>query len=384
MNKQVQVQRLKSHEKWRLKCLEHGIEVISPAEDYFQGCFLELRCLEQNHVTKYQTQSILVRLKKEITLCPDCHVAQRPKRKYKPTRPDSVRFSTRYPRYQNFCDALVEKGWKMVSPPEDYENMKSVMKVLCPRFHDRRKTYKAFVVCEVTSCKRCYMYTAEEVRKYISDRGATWTGPDSEYRVTGDCLSITCKCGSDIPQTFDNFRITDGVCRNCSIVERKERMPARKSSNYTKRKSFALGTKTIYVQGHEHHALNDLLLGTYEEKIGASEIRAGLTNVPSILHFWNEKPGSYTPDIFLPNKGLKGRMIEVKCEYFFQRNLSQNLFMFESTVAQGYELEVWFYTLGGFRYKKITISLEDDSFIYVTEEIEKPILKRGRPVPSQC
>ena len=369
-----------SREKW-VQILEvHGIEMLTPIDEYKPGGCITGRCFEVRHEFTRTVDTYRRRIKDGFCVCPICADLI-------PSVKKTAKIQRRLEMYNNFCEELTKKGWQMVSPASDYKKISSPMKVICPKKHDTTKTYQSFVVDQrdcrfcVNVCVACF--SPEYVREYISKRGATWTGPDEEYRVVLDRLSITCKCSSATSQTFLNFQHTQGNCWNCNLPKLRKRLSKtglEARSQCSKRKTFLLGEKSIRIQGHEHKALRDLLSGKHGDKFEASEIRAGEKNVPSIPHVWKGKECSYTPDIFIPTQGVRGKYIEVKSSHWFNFDLERNLSMYESLVAQGYEFEIWFYEHKNARIKKITLLLEEDGFVYVTEE-DEPTKGKNHPAP---
>ena len=378
-----------SREKWVQILADQGLELCTTIDDYTSGGYITTRCYAFSHEFTRRIDSHRGRMKKGLILCPFCaDLVPSVKKPFEISEKQlSIKIQRRLKMYNKFCEELMKKDWQMVSPPSDYEDTTSPMKVICPKKHDTTKTYQSFVVDQrdcrfcVNVCVACF--TPEYVREYISKRGATWTGPDEEYRVVLDRLSITCKCSSPTRQTFLNFQQTQGNCWNCNLPKLRERlsnMSSEAKTQCSKRKTFLLGDQNIRIQGYEHKALRDLLSGKHGDKLEVSEIKAGEGNVPSIPHVWKGKECSYTPDIFIPTQGVRGKYIEVKSSHWFNFDLERNLSMYESLVAQGYEFEIWFYEHKNARIKKITLLLEEDGFVYVTEE-DEPTKARNHPAP---
>jgi hypothetical protein len=111
------------------------------------------------------------------------------------------------------------------------------------------------------------------------------------------------------------------------------------SKNAYKKKEYKLpsGT-TIYLQGYENYALDELL---EKEKIKEEEIKYGSKNVPTI--WYQDESGKkhrHYVDIFISSQN---RCIEIKSTWTAEKK-QDNIFLKQKAGKDlGYQYEIWIY-----------------------------------------
>lgn len=123
-------------------------------------------------------------------------------------------------------------------------------------------------------------------------------------------------------------------CRVCGKISAMQKV----ASSAFKFKNFTMPSGAIRrVQGYEPWAMN-LLLETFPEH--QIETLAGSDfNIP---YTFEQKRRRYFPDIKVLN-----RIIEVKSDYTFAKELDKNFAKMLATVAEGYEFEFWVFSQKG-------------------------------------
>jgi hypothetical protein len=109
-------------------------------------------------------------------------------------------------------------------------------------------------------------------------------------------------------------------------------------SSYLKKEYIFPSGKSIYIQGYEHLALDELILNN---DIDETEIIVGISNVPEIWYFdsCNKKHRHYV-DIFIPKFN---KCIEVKSTWTAKKN-EDNIFLKQIAAKElGYNYEIWVY-----------------------------------------
>jgi hypothetical protein len=87
------------------------------------------------------------------------------------------------------------------------------------------------------------------------------------------------------------------------------------------------------IQGYEHFALKELLMGYTEE-----QIKTGRVDVPRIMYLDNGKDKYHYPDIFIPHEN---RLIEVKSTKTFEWHRDEVLLKKKCSEDQGFRYEIW-------------------------------------------
>lgn len=116
--------------------------------------------------------------------------------------------------------------------------------------------------------------------------------------------------------------------------------------NARKYKKFTLPSgKIINIQGYEHYAISELLK-LYSE----DDIKTNRSEIPRIEYKSHDKTKYYFPDIYLPKEN---KIIEVKSEWTYSKDLVINTLKLEATKAAGYTYEIWIYSPKGDRVNTI-------------------------------
>jgi len=113
-------------------------------------------------------------------------------------------------------------------------------------------------------------------------------------------------------------------------------------SSYSKKEYILPSGKSIYIQGYEHYAIDELLVNN---NIDESDIIIGTNNVPEIWYFdsSNKKHRHYV-DIFIPKFN---KCIEVKSTWTAKKN-EHNIFLKQTAAKElGYNYEIWVYDKKG-------------------------------------
>jgi hypothetical protein len=112
---------------------------------------------------------------------------------------------------------------------------------------------------------------------------------------------------------------------------------------------FPYGKKS-YIQGYEKYALDELIKMGYNE----NEIECGNSEkIPHIPYEFEDMFHMFYPDIFIPNEN---RIIEVKSEYTYERDIEKNAAKIVATPYYGYDIEFWIYNKQGEIVEMIDIS----------------------------
>lgn len=107
-------------------------------------------------------------------------------------------------------------------------------------------------------------------------------------------------------------------------------------NRFKKRKSYILPTgETIFLQGYEPYALDELLL-VYD----ISEIKYKKSDVPRIFYTMGGKKHCYYPDFYIEKYN---KLIEVKCPYTYENELEKNKLKEEACKNNNYDFEFWIY-----------------------------------------
>ena len=127
------------------------------------------------------------------------------------------------------------------------------------------------------------------------------------------------------------------------------RMKTIKNTFKTKKYTFKNGTQRL-VQGDEHFALKEL---EYEYKLSSDKIITDNDKVPRIIYNFKDREHYYYVDIYIPSMN---KMIEVKSDYFYEKDTEKIHEKAKQCVKEGYLYELWMYT--GKKGKKIKIITE--------------------------
>lgn len=101
-----------------------------------------------------------------------------------------------------------------------------------------------------------------------------------------------------------------------------------------KKKEYILPSgKSVTYQGYENVALDELL-----ETINEDDITNDVKLMPKFIYEFNNKKHRYYPDIYIPSQK---RIIEVKSEYTYNKQLEQNHCKREQVIKDGYTFEFW-------------------------------------------
>lgn len=104
--------------------------------------------------------------------------------------------------------------------------------------------------------------------------------------------------------------------------------------NSFKRKEYTMPSGNVIVyQGYENVALDELLKTILED-----EIINDIKKMPRFMYEFNEKNHRYYPDIYIPSQK---RIIEVKSDYTYERQLEQNHSKRDQVIKDGYTFEFW-------------------------------------------
>lgn len=117
------------------------------------------------------------------------------------------------------------------------------------------------------------------------------------------------------------------IMKNAEIFEKVVK-------NSFKKKEYTLPSgKTITYQGYENVALDELLKTFNEEDI-INDVKL----MPKFIYEFNNKSHRYYPDIYIPSQR---KIIEVKSEYTYNKQLEQNNCKKTQVVNDGYTFEFW-------------------------------------------
>jgi hypothetical protein len=194
-------------------------------------------------------------------------------------------------------------------------------------------------------------YIRKKISNTIKEKyGKDWYTETEEFKKKFKEYSLL-KYGTEYPSTNRNVKIKkENTCINkyqfksyLGSKEHKEFMLKKWGIEYPfhgKYKDYILPSgRIVKIQGYENYAL-DLLLKTYKEEdllIVDKEIR---NRLGKILYFdpYADKERQYLLDIYLIPEN---RVIEVKSEFTFMRNLEINLIKRESCISKGFGYEFW-------------------------------------------
>ena len=101
---------------------------------------------------------------------------------------------------------------------------------------------------------------------------------------------------------------------------------------------FPSGNLTYY-QGYENFCLDDLL-----QKYDECEIYNRRIDVPIIRYFYDNKYRVYYPDMYIPSEH---KIIEVKSEYTYQKEINKNKAKGKACIEEGYNFEIRIYGRDG-------------------------------------
>lgn len=90
--------------------------------------------------------------------------------------------------------------------------------------------------------------------------------------------------------------------------------------------------ETVYVQGYEPQVLTELEQNGY----GFNDVKTNKGDMPKIFYVYESKKHRYYADIFIPSEHL---IIEVKSEYYMQKNLQVNLLKKQACVDAGFNFK---------------------------------------------
>jgi len=251
-----------------------------------------------------------------------------------------------------------EEGCKLLTLEDEYKNNKQKLNYVCICGNDQATiSYKEF--CEGYRCKKCKyertkatnmriygvenVFQSPEIKEKIKRTMIKKYGVDHtmklemivektkdtnrkrynyEYRFCAP--DVRAKGMKTCKERYDN----EFPFRNTEIFER-----ALKASYKLKQYCFPSG-RIESVQGYEPACINYLL---EEKNIPEDDIVVGATHVPHIPYFDQEtnRDRIYFPDIFIPSKNL---IIEVKCNYTFNKEKRKNIAKMKGCKRGGYDV----------------------------------------------
>lgn len=117
------------------------------------------------------------------------------------------------------------------------------------------------------------------------------------------------------------------IMKNAEIFEKVVK-------NSYKKKFYTLPSgKIIQYQGYENVALDNLLITLKEDDI-TNDVKL----MPKIIYKFNDKQHRYYPDIYIASQK---RIIEVKSNYTYNKQLDQNICKKLQAISDGYQFEFW-------------------------------------------
>jgi hypothetical protein len=267
--------------------LDNGEQIRSRAPIVKDTIFWTCLGPECGHISKKEPYETIRRRCGDGTyLCTKC----------KPNKPKKT--------YRTFVNLLESEGYSMISPIEDFENVKTKLIISCNiKGHDNYRSsllnFEANHRCGRCSNSKETKYDLEEIAKEFAEKGFTLLS--RVYKNTNTPLDYICSCGNASSISYQNFRNNKGKCEKCI------------------RCTYSFALKELLAEYGEDMVRNSADI---------PHIRCKNKNGQKIL---------YTPDIYIPSKNL---LIAIERDYetgtFDEKK-------FCTAAFNGYKIAVWSY-----------------------------------------